>query len=261
LTRFRMTYPDFNSRREFCLNELSIKGSIPQHDFVIAVKQALGCLDALRRLVQGGSVRVYLPTALLGAPVGVTTFQGAIGRHCDTQTKTRWEIFRTQMLRIRSPSRIQLHVKSQIGELDDFGEASEIQCRSDISWLSFIGHPLYSENRLAVDPEGLPEIQVQNFSIAQLLIDFVPVYEPNPKHRKAAYWAGGELVSAMDLEGDVATHALLQSVGDEDSRYIFYLGNFYKFRRHSDRPAFHGHICDVGEIPQALRPLVPTLNI
>ena len=103
----------------------------------------------------------------------------------------------------------------------------------------------YAEDKL-VGVQNDQDIEINNIAQKQHLELYksalgIRKYEPNPKHRKNAYYDGaGRYVDEMDLNDDEAQNLLNHAIDIDGKLYGKMNGNYYCFQNHHDN-CYHGY--------------------
>jgi hypothetical protein len=124
-------------------------------------------------------------------------------------------------------------------------------------WISLPRDTVCAVNNLTLHSHH-GERAIRNAADFESFKAWLPIYEPNAKHRDKPYTAaGGEYVSPMPLSKAEAQDLLLTSLPDEaGTRWAFHkrTATFYCYRKtHVNREVFHGYSQSEEEVPVNIR--------
>lgn len=129
-------------------------------------------------------------------------------------------------------------------------------------WLSLCSSKVFSEETLHVSYNKGTTREIKNISTRDNLIEFLPRYESNPKHRKQPYYdkARKEHVASMPLDCAQAQDLLLASIKADNGDYLGRhkdSGKLYRFKKtHVDKEIYHGFQVEEADIPRQILKLL-----
>lgn len=242
----------------FCLNPLSANQQCnTSSDVEVVVRNLLACIDLLLPAINLGKHQVVYDALIENRNI-ITDINllSAINNIQDKDLRRRWFIYKNNRMQHANQNiniNIEMFPEANSSKIIS-GSVSKDLINDKVCWLSFGKSDLTEMEKIRIIGGGIEYIE-NNVHEKDGLKRLLPIYENNPKHRRASYYDynRNEYVAAMPLDDDEAQKLLIASTEHNNARWAYHKNSdgYYKFVRTFGN-TYHGYKIDRKDWPNNL---------